>query len=172
MGTSVREQAGVLALTKATRGEWYRTAALISEAGSALRLLDGDVKWLPSEFAQRAVDLVARVQPGDLVKAEDLICRSATDGVQLTTVLDTDYPGNLHQIYNRPPFLFIKGSLQEQDSRSIAVVGTRQASSDGLAQAASLAADLAGKGITVLSGLALGIDSAGHRAALKPTAGQ
>ncbi len=166
MDTSVREQAAVLALTKATRGEWYRTASLIAEAGSALRLLNGDTQWLPTELVQQAVDIVGRVQPDDLAKAEELIGRATAAGARLTTVLDDDYPDNLHQIYNRPPFLFIRGSLVEADSRSIAVVGTRRASPRGLEEASALATELAGKGITVLSGLALGVDAAAHRAAL------
>ena len=166
MDTARREQAGVLVLAKATRGEWYKTAALVSEAGSALRLIQGNMSFLPSELVQQAVDLVERVEPGDLDQAEGLIDRIASQGVRLTTVLDADYPANLHQIYNRPPFLFVRGSLDEADSRSIAVVGTRQASARGVEQATALATELAGNGVTVLSGLALGIDSAGHRAAL------
>src|SRR5690606_11165068 len=69
-------------------------------------------------------------------------------------------------IYNPPPFLFVRGSLSAADERSIAIVGTRRASAAGLEQARWLASSLAKEGVTVLSGLARGIDTAAHRAAL------
>ncbi len=84
----------------------------------------------------------------------------------LVTVLDRDYPANLRLIPNLPPFLFYRGELSDEDVRSVAVVGTRQASEDGIRRAASMSRRLAGQGVTVVSGLAKGIDTAAHRAAL------
>ena len=52
---------------------------------------------------------------------------SAEQGVRLMTVLDEDYPVNLRRIYNRPPFLFVRGTLDPADAKSVAVVGTRRA---------------------------------------------
>jgi DNA processing protein len=89
------------------------------------------------------------------------------EGVSLVTVLDDDYPTNLRLVYNRPPFLFARGELRADDERAVAIVGTRQASATGHAQAARLARELAGHGVTVLSGLAAGIDTAAHEAALE-----
>jgi DNA processing protein len=85
----------------------------------------------------------------------------------LVTVLDEIYPTNLRLVYNRPPFLFVRGELEAQDERAVAIVGTRQASPAGSEQAQRLARELAGNGVTVLSGLALGIDTAAHTAALE-----
>src|SRR5207302_7426526 len=76
------------------------------------------------------------------------------------------YPANLRLVYDRPPFLFVRGELRDEDRRAIAVVGTRKASEQGLREADRLARGLAERGVTVLSGLALGIDTAAHRAAL------
>lgn len=87
-------------------------------------------------------------------------------GAHLVTVIDEGYPTNLLLIPNLPPFLFVRGDLRFEDARSVAVVGTRKASTIGLARAGRLARELAGKGVTVVSGLAVGIDTAGHRAAL------
>jgi DNA processing protein len=87
-------------------------------------------------------------------------------GAKLVTVLDDGYPANLRLIGNRPPFLFYRGTLAEADTRSVAVVGTRNPSGTGLAQAAEMSAQLAGHRVTVISGLARGIDTAAHRAAL------
>jgi DNA processing protein len=89
-----------------------------------------------------------------------------SEGVRLTTVLDEDYPANLRVIFNLPPFLFYRGSLREDDARSVAIVGTRDATRAGIGEAAALAKALTECGVTVLSGLARGIDTAAHRATL------
>ena len=97
---------------------------------------------------------------------EAMLAAAEADGIQLTTVLDQDYPVNLRTIYNLPPFLFYRGTLRPDDALSVAVVGTRQATAEGLSRAERMAGLLVGAGVTVLSGLALGIDTAAHRACL------
>jgi DNA processing protein len=87
-------------------------------------------------------------------------------GAKLVTVLDADYPSNLRVIPKLPPFLFYRGELQRDDARSVAVVGTRGASVEGIDRAQKLAKLLAKDGVTVVSGLAKGIDTAAHRATL------
>ena len=87
-------------------------------------------------------------------------------GARLVTVLDADYPANLRLVHDLPPFLFVRGTLTEADSRSVAVVGTRKASDDGLKRAARMARGLAERDVTVASGLARGIDTQAHTAAL------
>lgn len=87
-------------------------------------------------------------------------------GARLTTVLDEDYPANLRLVPNLPPFLFYRGNLDARDARSVAVVGTRQASEIGLQRAAKMARGLAQHGVVVNSGLAAGVDGAAHAAAL------
>lgn len=81
------------------------------------------------------------------------------------TVLDQEYPANLRLIPNLPPFLFYRGDLLDADALSVAVVGTRTASDDGLRRAARMSRLLAEHGVTVVSGLAKGIDMAAHEAA-------
>jgi len=88
-------------------------------------------------------------------------------GARLVTILDRDYPANLRLIPNLPPFLFYRGELREDDARSVAVVGTRDASDTGIRRAANMSRLLAEQGVTVVSGLAKGIDAAAHRAALE-----
>ncbi len=87
-------------------------------------------------------------------------------GAQLVTVLDEQYPPNLRLIPNLPPFLFYRGTLTEADAWSVAVVGTRNASAAGMERASRLSGLLASREVTVISGLARGIDTAAHRAAL------
>ena len=85
---------------------------------------------------------------------------------QLLTVLDDAYPANLRMIHDHPPFLFVRGTIEAADDRAIAVVGTRRPSEDGVRAAGRIAGALAGRGITVVSGLAEGIDTAAHAGAL------
>jgi DNA processing protein len=82
------------------------------------------------------------------------------------TVVDRDYPQTLRLIYNLPPFLLIRGSIADADLRSVAIVGTRNPSSDGIQRAGRMARLLVEQNVTVVSGLARGIDTAAHTAAL------
>lgn len=77
-----------------------------------------------------------------------------------------DYPDMLNNIYGKPPILFCKGKIEKQDNNSIAIVGARRCSDYGLNMAQKIAFDLAKAGITVVSGMARGIDSAAHKGAL------
>ena len=80
---------------------------------------------------------------------------------------DERYPENLREIAAPPERLYVRGSFTEDDALAVAIVGSRAATSYGLAVAERLAADLAARGVTVVSGLARGIDSAAHRGALR-----
>jgi DNA processing protein len=91
---------------------------------------------------------------------------AAAVGARLVTVSDDSYPANLRLIPNLPPFLFVRGEVREEDARSVAVVGTRQATEQGIDRAARMSRLLAERAVTVISGLARGIDTAAHRAAL------
>jgi DNA processing protein len=158
---SARERAAVLALMASRDVPWNHLAGLIEEEGSALRVL---------EHRQQAADdrlFEIDESPVTLDQLEDQIHRWEGEGITLLTILDADYPVNLRMVYDRPPALFIRGSLSESDQRSVAVVGTRSASPEGIALAGDLAASLVRADYTVVSGLAAGIDTAAHSAALK-----
>ncbi len=88
-------------------------------------------------------------------------------GVSLIGILDPAYPKELLSLRDPPLLLYIKGSLHTGDGRGIAIVGTRRASAYGLSMAERIACDVAQNGIPVISGLALGIDTAAHRGALQ-----
>lgn len=160
------ERAAVLALVEASRHAWHRTAALIIEAGSAVRLLDGGWTGLEPYDTELAEELRQGVTPASLDAKRAEAALLAEQGIRLLTVLDPDYPRNLRLIHNLPPFLHLRGTLSPADDRAVAVVGTRAASPAGLEQAGALADELARRGVTVISGLARGIDTAAHRAAL------
>jgi DNA processing protein len=88
-------------------------------------------------------------------------------GYEVLSLSHPDYPVNLRVVENRPPLLFVAGSLDANDRRSVAVIGTRQPSARGKALAREVAQALARAGFTVFSGLAAGIDGAAHRATLE-----
>jgi len=93
--------------------------------------------------------------------------RAEREEVRIVTLLDLDYPAPLRAIEAPPAVLYLKGEGSLSAAPMIAVVGTRRSSGYGRSVAESLAADLARCGITILSGLAVGIDAAAHRGALK-----
>ncbi len=88
-------------------------------------------------------------------------------GIGVVTRGDPDYPYRLAQIAAPPPVLYLRGALSRDDDVAVAIVGTRRATAYGREVAARLAADLASAGVTVVSGLARGIDGAAHAAALR-----
>lgn len=88
-------------------------------------------------------------------------------GARIVQFHDDDYPALLREIYAPPISLYIIGELTEEDARSIAIVGTRSASSYGREGAEQYAGRFAQAGVTVVSGLARGIDTYAHAAALK-----
>jgi len=87
-------------------------------------------------------------------------------GIEALAWNDPRYPVRLKQIYERPPVLYIRGTLQEKDEWSLGVVGTRRATTYGRQAAETIAGDLARQQITIISGLARGIDTVAHQAAL------
>jgi DNA processing protein len=88
-------------------------------------------------------------------------------GARVITRWDPDYPANLQQIYDPPALLFVRGDFRPEDDRAVAVVGSRNATAYGLDMAESITRDLIGAEITIVSGLARGVDTAAHRTALK-----
>jgi DNA processing protein len=86
--------------------------------------------------------------------------------LEIITAESETYPVLLREIYDPPGALFSRGSLLPEDAVAVAIVGTRHASQYGLRQAERLARGLARSGVTVVSGLARGIDAAAHRAAM------
>lgn len=87
------------------------------------------------------------------------------EGLSFLTVTDDRYPGSVRDIHQAPPFLFALGELRQIDV-GVSVVGSREASPSGLKMATSIATALVGDGISVISGLAKGIDTAAHTATL------
>lgn len=88
------------------------------------------------------------------------------EGVKFLTPFDEEYPANLRDSKSPPPFVFVRGQLRPQDCQAVAVVGTRACSESGRRRALKLSRALVEAKVTVVSGLALGIDTAAHQGAL------
>ena len=91
----------------------------------------------------------------------------ARSGVSVLTRVDSGYPRLLAEIPAPPPVLYLRGSLTEQDATAVAIVGTRRATAYGREVSDRLSSDLAAAGVTIISGLARGIDAVAHQAALR-----
>lgn len=104
--------------------------------------------------------------PPSLAEAEQLLQQCTEAGIDILWVEHVCYPRLLKEIPDPPLVLFMRGELKSQDELAVAIVGTRHASTYGLKMAERLAAGLARAGVTIISGLARGIDAAAHRGAL------
>ncbi|HUY20258.1 MAG TPA: DNA-processing protein DprA [Candidatus Binataceae bacterium] len=102
----------------------------------------------------------------DFDALERELCELPRIGARLLRWSDPEYPANLREIADPPPYLFIRGRLNPDANQYLAVVGARAASDAGRHMARRLGLELAAKGFTVVSGLARGIDTAAHQGAL------
>ena len=153
------------------RVAWNAVAREAQRSEGLERLIGGDL----SEMGAEARTTRAAIKKG-LARLDEYLERAtaaieaarAVDARLITSLPDdNEYPVNLRVIYNLPPFLFYRGELRRDDARSVAVVGTRQATTEGVARAQRLARALVENEVTVLSGLAKGIDTAAHPATLE-----
>jgi DNA processing protein len=159
MDAAMRERAALVALLRRPEVSWSGAALDVQETGSAAAVLDRAVA--------QAEGLLAGEGTCDALidRAADEIAAWQGSGITVRAFFDDDYPERLREVREMPPVLFARGALLPDD-RAIAVVGSRDASSDGLRIARAAATTLARRGVTVVSGLAKGIDTAAHRAAL------
>jgi DNA processing protein len=156
------ERAALVALLRLGSRRRQIYAELVEEAGSAFAVLEGEL----AERDDGQTNLLPE-DPGELLeRAAAEIARWEADGIRPLTVLDPEYPDNLRAVHDRPPLIFVAGKLERGDTRSVAVVGSRKASPEGLERARSIADHLVENGYTVASGLAAGIDTAAHTATL------
>ncbi len=139
---------------------------LMEKFGSAEAVLDSG----KTEFA---LDKLRTKVRWDELKSPDLLSRADAEiekalklGVDIVPYDDERYPSLLREIYDPPIVLYVKGVLPPSDAAAVAVVGSRVCSLYGRKMAAEISRDLSSAGVTVVSGLALGIDTAAHEGAL------
>ena len=98
--------------------------------------------------------------------ANDELAKAAAADMKLITLDDAEYPVRLRQIYDPPLVLYVRGNAAALSQPGIAVIGTRHPTPYGTGMAERLACDLASRGLIILSGLARGVDTSGHRGAI------
>jgi len=148
--------AGVGPLLRKTLLDHFGSAeAVLAAAPSQLRAIPG----IGQEVA-RAITAADQID----VQAELDLCRQ--HAIELVLEQDDQYPRLLREISDPPGVLYRQGELLPRDALAIAIVGTRHATSYGRRQAERLAASLARSGLTIVSGMARGIDQAAHCGAL------
>jgi DNA processing protein len=131
------------------REAWQATPIELKHAGLDSGAVNAITYWRPK------ISLEAEVEKLDRY------------GVKVLSFHDPDYPSRLKEIYDYPPVLYVRGSFLPQDEWCLAVVGTRRSTVYGRQVTEEIVADLVQNKITIVSGLAKGIDSVAHQAALE-----
>jgi DNA processing protein len=127
-------------------------------AASAAELIE--VPRVTAPMAQQLLAAPIDQLEGELLSLSD-------EGIDLLTWDDARFPTRLRPLPDAPLVLFVRGALKRADDNAVAIVGTREPSPSAVEVAYTLGRELAARGLTVVSGLALGIDTAGHRGALE-----
>ncbi len=142
---------------RALRDRFGEPQAILAASKTELMQVEGVGEEVARSITgwREKVDLEAELQ------------RIEKSGVRVVSRDDAEYPKNLREIYDPPLVLYVKGALTERDALAIAVVGSRRTSLYGQEMARKLAFQLARVGVTVVSGLARGIDTAAHNGALQ-----
>jgi DNA processing protein len=141
--------------------------ALLDFFGSATRVTKASVRDLAAvdgvgpKTARAIVDSRREIDPD----VELAVCKQ--HDTRLIARDDDEYPAILRQIHDPPPLLYCRGRIEPADEVALAIVGSRRSTPYGLRIAEKLARSLARAGVTIVSGLARGIDAAAHRGALK-----
>lgn len=110
---------------------------------------------------------VAISKTREAIDVGDLYRRATQDGTRIASLADETYPALLREVPAPPPVVYYRGQIAATDTTAVAIVGTRRMTRYGQDMARSIAWDLAKAGVTIVSGLALGIDGIAHRAALE-----
>ncbi len=135
--------------------------------GSATRVLKASEEELNAVPGLREKSKRALLKREMLRSPEEEWKRLQRENIEVVTLVDARYPSNLAAIHDPPAVLFMHGGLEPRDLVAVAVVGSRMASPAGLCYTERLCAQLVQYGVTIVSGFAVGIDSAAHRGALQ-----
>lgn len=146
----IRETAALIALLRSGKRRWSDYAVEVERGGSAWPLLTDEQGLLAEDAVSQA--------------ASELEAWSRRN-IHVVSVLDDEFPRRLRASPRKPPLLFVAGSMLG-DSDAVAVIGTRQPTTDGRRRTRAIVRRLVSEGVTVVSGLAAGIDTEAHEAAI------
>ena len=142
--------------------KFHTIEEIYSSNSSQLQQVEG----INLNLAQKIIDSKSNLETISRT-VEDEIERLKKMNARIITFWDSDYPESLRNIYFPPLILYILGSLEERDLQNLAIVGTRKPTDYGKTYAAKFSKELAQQNITIVSGMARGIDSIAHRSAIK-----
>lgn len=138
---------------------------LLSRFGTAAEVLAASESALSEVVGPKLAERIHAYR--GVVDVDRQLLQLAQYGANLLTMDDSAYPLRLAEIYDPPLVLFSRGTLTEADHQAVALVGTRKPTAYGARMAHKLAFELAARGITVVSGMAEGIDTAAHQGAME-----
>ncbi len=165
--TSDADLLDLICLTMVSGVGPHTSKALLERFGTAGRVLDASLASLRdvNGVGPKLADKISRARRENDAEAELDLCRRS--GVQVVGRGDPAYPPPLLRIPDPPCLLYTRGTIEPRDQLAIALVGSRRCTPYGVRVAERLASSLARVGLTVVSGMARGIDAAAHRGALK-----
>ena len=154
---------------------WLNSLGIYSDVIDKLRSYLGDISEI-HDFNHSDLENLGLLGSGILKRIAKSDFKSSIEeykekldglGIDVVTVCDNTYPEELSEIPDRPLVLYIKGKLQPRDHIAMGIVGSRKATNYGKWAAERFARDLTNMGVTIVSGMAAGIDSIAHRTALE-----
>ncbi len=154
-----------IAFSRIPRIGSVRAGRLLSHFGSMEAAWRASAGQLPAAGLDQGT-VSSIVAEREAISPDGELERLHKSGVKAYTWDDPEYPPRLKEIEDKPPVLYVRGELTPEDECAVAIVGTRKATPYGRQAAEHFATDLAGHRVTVVSGLARGIDAVAHRAAL------
>ncbi len=156
--SGLAEQAALVALLRTRPGNlsWPELTTEVLEAGSAVEVWD---RLVPAALIADPKEVTPQTAASEIQRWD-------AEGYRLVSILDPEYPARLRGIQQAPPMLFALGTIAVNDL-GVSVVGSREASRQGITMADELAREFAARKLTVISGLARGIDTVAHGAALE-----
>jgi DNA processing protein len=154
--------AAIAAFPKAKTVFWRRLSGYFPDYKNAWVAPASELKManIPENTLTDFLDFRSKTEP------EAELAKLVKDEVKIITLNNLNYPSNLKEIFNPPFVLFVKGELTEEDSNAIGVVGSRKATDYGKRATSDISRGLAEAGVTIVSGLALGLDTEAHKAAV------
>ncbi len=151
-----------------------RLRALVAHFGDSGEVFTASARQIAAVegFSKKlASTIVHFCRRSDLRRAQEFagrqLSRLNNRNSRIVTYWDRGYPELLRRIYDPPPFFYVQGDITEEDRHAVAIVGTRSPSEYGIAMAEKFSQELARLGLTVVSGLARGVDTVAHAGALK-----
>ncbi|PYX77183.1 MAG: DNA-protecting protein DprA [Acidobacteria bacterium] len=142
-----------------------RARRVVEHLGSAAAVFRASLTELEATgILASAAQSLATGKSMELAREE--MARATAAGVEIVTIDDSCYPQQLKQIYDPPLVLYVRGQVEVISQPGIALVGTRHPTPYGSGMAERLACDLAAHGLVIISGMARGVDTAGHRGAI------